>query len=190
MGRCRLRKLDEASDTSQPTLSSLEVDHWEVSQSYTLDKNYSSSTEPDSDDASSISSFLSNPSGRGTFSYLRLPPTSPPVTDIFVTSPRSIGTDDESWASFDPEGFFYPEDLLGEQLLPEKLPWALVQDTPRRGNEMRAMAKLVHAKLNEVAGLQVKAYELTEFALAKREEWEADWAAIRGAFFLLCFESQ
>lgn len=104
------------------------------------------------------------------------PPTSPPLVDdipvlprphfrSFSTSPDSDATDEEDAASepdffasstsadqYRPE-FFRPEDLVGEQFLPPKLPKELLVATGDRGPEMEVQRRSVVELLNEIAGV-------------------------------------
>lgn len=105
------------------------------------------------------------------------PPTSPPLVDdipvlarphfrSFSTSPDPDATDYEDarsdWDAFPsstssahqyrPE-FFRPEDLVGEQFLPPKMPKELLVATGERGPEMEVQRRSVVELLNEIAGV-------------------------------------
>ncbi|CDR46820.1 RHTO0S13e02212g1_1 [Rhodotorula toruloides] len=116
------------------------------------------------------------------------PPTSPPLVDdipvlprphfrSFSTSPDSDATDEEDAASepdffasstsadqYRPE-FFRPEDLVGEQFLPPKLPKELLVATGDRGPEMEVQRR-------SVVELQKKIYELQQFVSKEAGVWE------------------
>ncbi|KAM0787680.1 hypothetical protein ACM66B_003743 [Microbotryomycetes sp. NB124-2] len=62
--------------------------------------------------------------------------------------------------------FFYPEDWLGDALLPPKLPKVLVNRDiqPPLTKEMERARKMVHLLLNEIAGLQKRIVELIDYS--------------------------
>ncbi|BGP70388.1 hypothetical protein NBRC10513v2_003747 [Rhodotorula toruloides] len=123
------------------------------------------------------------------------PPTSPPLVDdipvlprphlrSFSTSPDPDATDEEDAASepdffasstsanqHRPE-FFRPEDLVGEQFLPPKLPKELLVAMGDRGPEMEVQRRSVVELLNEIAGLQKNIYELQQFVSKEAGVWE------------------
>ncbi|BGP31955.1 hypothetical protein JCM10296v2_003734 [Rhodotorula toruloides] len=123
------------------------------------------------------------------------PPTSPPLVDdipvlprphfrSFSTSPDPDATDEEDAASepdffasstsanqYRPE-FLRPEDLVGEQFLPPKLPKELLVATGDRGTEMEVQRRSVVELLNEIAGLQKKIYELQQLVSKEAGVWE------------------
>jgi hypothetical protein len=105
--------------------------------------------------------------------FSRSPPqtlTSPPRAfrdgDILVSTPAlspSTSSSSSEYDSFsDPSSepdsttysdYFYLEDHLGEEFLPSKLPKAVVTPSSSRGKEMEKARALLHAKLNEIAGV-------------------------------------
>ncbi|BGP24531.1 hypothetical protein Rt10032_c03g1352 [Rhodotorula toruloides] len=124
------------------------------------------------------------------------PPTSPPLVDdipvlprphfrSFSTSTDPDATDEEDATSdFDflpastsahqyrPE-FFRPEDLVGEQFLPPRLPKELLIATGERGPEMEVQRRSIVELLNEIAGLQKKIYDLQQFVSKEAGVWKA-----------------
>ncbi|GAA6015108.1 hypothetical protein JCM11491_001666 [Sporobolomyces phaffii] len=68
--------------------------------------------------------------------------------------------------------FFYPEDYLGEEFLPPKLPKAVVTASSSRGKDMERARVLLHAKLNEIAGLEKKLKELYEFSADQQGNYD------------------
>ncbi|GAA5901529.1 hypothetical protein JCM6882_006305 [Rhodosporidiobolus microsporus] len=68
--------------------------------------------------------------------------------------------------------FFYPEDLVDEQLLPARLPKEVVMAKKERSREMEKQRAELHEKLNEVAGLQKKLHDLHAFVTEETGTWE------------------
>ena len=95
------------------------------------------------------------------------PPTSPPQAsfDSYSTPPHLVSPSSSS-SDFDPlsdpssepdsttySDFFYPEDYLEEDFLPNKLPKAVVTPSRSRNRVMEQAREKLHAKLNEIAGV-------------------------------------
>lgn len=98
------------------------------------------------------------------------PLTSPPRQEDILVPPLSPSTSSSSSSSssdeFEPlsgppsqpdsatySDFFYIQDYLEEEFLPKKLPKAVVTASTFRGREMEKARALLHAKLNEIAGV-------------------------------------
>ncbi|GAA6063131.1 hypothetical protein JCM10212_002334 [Sporobolomyces blumeae] len=121
------------------------------------------------------------------------PPTSPPEAEV-ADEPPSTGSRSvpSNWSSApsDPEtededdptaysDYFSPEDLVGEGFLPSKLPKTVVTPSLSRGKSMEQARARLHVKLNEVAGLQKKMYELQEAAAQEQVDWDESQAIER-----------
>ncbi|BGP16054.1 hypothetical protein JCM10213_006810 [Rhodosporidiobolus nylandii] len=121
------------------------------------------------------------------------PPTSPPGDDddpfsalaLVPALEPSSGDSDETDADVDEPmddpplslrmyspAFFYPENLVKEKLLPPRLPKEVVIANKDRGKEMERQRRDLHDKLNEVAGLQKKLFELQRFVENETDTWE------------------
>lgn len=99
-------------------------------------------------------------------------PTSP--LRNYSDSPAASDIDDDS--SDSDSDFFYPDDLLGEELLPPRLPRAVLEDG------------LIHSELNAIAGLQIRMEKLKRFTATQMENWERNNASDRGTFStFICF---
>ncbi|GAA5857544.1 hypothetical protein JCM8547_009331 [Rhodosporidiobolus lusitaniae] len=108
----------------------------------------------------------------------------PPGLEASLEDDSSDGTDSDADGSLESDrsggggmrtysrDFFYPEDLVGEAFLPKKLAREVVTARRERGSEMEAARKVLHAKLNVVAGLQKKMYELRDYVRDETGKWE------------------
>ncbi|GAA6027353.1 hypothetical protein JCM8097_002620 [Rhodosporidiobolus ruineniae] len=87
--------------------------------------------------------------------------------DVEMDDPPSL----LSLRRYSPE-YFYPEDLVGEAFLPKRLSREVVEVRRDRGKTMERMRAKLHEKLNQVAGLQKKIYELQGFVKEESARWE------------------
>ncbi|GAA5885100.1 hypothetical protein JCM16303_006403 [Sporobolomyces ruberrimus] len=68
--------------------------------------------------------------------------------------------------------FFFTENYLGEEFLPLKLPKAVVTPSSSRSKEMERARQMLHATLNEIAGLEKKMKELYDFVSDEQMNWD------------------
>ncbi|KAK4047720.1 hypothetical protein OIV83_005228 [Microbotryomycetes sp. JL201] len=77
--------------------------------------------------------------------------------------------------------FFYPEDWLGDALLPSKLPKVLVDSDiqPPLSKDIERSRKTIHMLLNEIAGLQKRIVELMDYIVDRKHARENAWQAVQ-----------
>lgn len=82
---------------------------------------------------------------------------SPAATDVGTSDEGdSLDDDDDDvlpFGSAHAPTYFYPEDAIGQALLPNRLPKRLVQRNSLLGPEMSAMRSHIHLALNDLAGV-------------------------------------
>lgn len=86
--------------------------------------------------------------------FLSLPELSPSASSSSSSDYDPVSDPSSEPESITNSNFFYPENYLGEDFLPKKLPKAVVTASSTRGKEMERARALLHAKLNEIAGVR------------------------------------
>ncbi|GAA5959700.1 hypothetical protein JCM3765_007244 [Sporobolomyces pararoseus] len=175
-----------------------EPEPWEVSIPLDVDQDeYDEDDSSDFDEpfpvknSRKVSAPFSMPRSLTNHLSKSLPPqplTSPPrQEDILVPalSPSTSSSSSSSSGDYEPlsnppsqpdsttySDFFYIQDYLEEEFLPKKLPRAVVTPSNTRGRQMEKARALLHAKLNEIAGLERKILELQEFSAEEQGSYD------------------
>ncbi|KAL8278910.1 hypothetical protein RQP46_008579 [Phenoliferia psychrophenolica] len=163
LAQARARELERQSDPADGgeyslSLSTDPLPVWEVSKSYP---------------SNHVTTSLSSRRRKGRIWE------NPASSATTVSDGSSSDDDDDDSGSIASarSAFFYIEDPIEGGLLPQRLPKALLFHAP--GREMEYMRQGIHAKLNEVAGIQKKIMELRDFCDSEQDEWDRYHASVR-----------